>query len=58
MHDMKSFHVRIAMVWNVNCCCVPLHVHFWWGVALVGGIFLLSIAHPVMRKYFSSTGSA
>ena len=32
---------------------LPLHVHFRWEVALVGKIFLLGIAYPVLGKYFS-----
>ena len=26
-------------VWNVIDLCIPLHVHFRWGVALVGEFF-------------------
>ena len=36
MHDMKSFHVRFAIVWNVNGCLCVITCAFKWGVTLVG----------------------
>ena len=36
MHDIKSFHVRIAIVWNVNGCLCVIACTFRWGVTLVG----------------------
>ena len=35
---------------------MPLHVHFRWGVALVGKTSLLGIAHSVVRKYVLGIG--
>ena len=35
---------------------LPLHVHFMWGVALVGKNFLLAIAHPVVAPPFKYRG--
>ena len=36
MHDIRSFHVRVAFVWNVNGCLVVIACTFRWGVTLVG----------------------
>ena len=36
MHDIKSFLVRIAFVWNVNGCLCAIACTFKWGVTLVG----------------------
>ena len=35
MHDMSHSMFELQIVWNVDVCVVPLHVHFRWGVAFV-----------------------
>ena len=35
MHDINHSMCEFQIVWNVDVCDVPLHVHFRWGVALV-----------------------
>ena len=35
MHDISHSVCKLQIVWNVDVCVVPLHVHFRWGVALV-----------------------
>ena len=36
MHDIRSFHVRIAFVWNVNGRLSAIAYAFRWGITLVG----------------------
>ena len=36
MHDIKHSMCKLQIVWDVDDCGVPLHVHFRRGVALVG----------------------
>ena len=36
MHDIRSFHVRVAFVWNVNGCLGAIACAFRWGETLVG----------------------
>ena len=36
MHDIKHSMCKLKIVWNVDDCGVPLHAHFWRGVALIG----------------------
>ena len=36
MHDIRSFHVRVAFVWNVNGCLGAIACAFRWGVTLIG----------------------
>ena len=52
MHIMKSFHVRIAIVWNVNRCLCVIACAFRGGSNPCRKIQLLGIAHPVVRKQF------
>ena len=35
MHDIKHSMCKLKILWNVDDCGVPLHVHFRRGVALV-----------------------
>ena len=35
MHDISHSMCILQIVWNVDVCVVPLHVHFRWGLALV-----------------------
>ena len=40
MHGMKKFHVGLHFLYGMwYDVCVPLHVHFKWGVALIGEFF-------------------
>ena len=50
MHDIKHSMCKLQIVWNVDDCGVPLHVHFRRGVALV--IRLLGMAHLVVGSPF------
>ena len=52
MHDIKSFHVEIAVLWNVNGCLCAIACAFRWGVTLVEKIQLLGIAHPIVGNNF------
>ena len=36
MHDIDHSMYELSIIWNVDVCVVPWHVHFRWGVALVG----------------------
>ena len=55
MHDMKSFHVRIAVVWNVNGCLGAITCAFRWGVTLVGK-FISGHCSPRHGKIISGIG--
>ena len=52
MHDIKSFHVEIAVLWNVNGCLCAIACAFRWGVTLVEKIQLIGIAHPIVGNNF------
>ena len=53
MHDIRSLHVRIAFVWNVNGCLGVIACAFKWGVTLVGK-FNYWHCSPRRRKYFKA----
>ena len=55
-NDIKHSMCKFQIVWNVDDCGVPLHAHFRRGVALVGKIRLLGIAHPVVGSPFQVQG--
>ena len=48
MHDMKKkFHVKLHFLYGMwYDVCVPLHVHFRWGVALVGEFLYWALLTP------------
>ena len=50
MHDIKSFHVRIAIVWNVNGCLCAIVCSFRWGVTLVGKFNYWALLTPSWEK--------
>ena len=35
MHDISHSMCELQIIWNVDVCVVPLHVHFWGGLGLV-----------------------
>ena len=39
-------------VWNVIDLCMPLHVHFRWGVSLLGESFYGALLTPSWRNIF------
>ena len=53
MHDISHSMCEFQIVWNVDVCVLPLHMHFRWGVTQCRKIPLLSIAHPVEGKIIS-----
>ena len=52
MHTMKSFHVRIALVWNVNGCLGVIAYAFRWGVILVGKFNYWALLTPSWENNF------
>ena len=50
MHDIRSFHVRIAFVWNVNGCLGSITCAFRWGVTLVGKFNYYALLTPSWEK--------
>ena len=59
MHDIKSFHVEIAFVWNVNGCLSSIACTFRWGVTLVGKFIywaLLTLSWEKNFKYWRYAG--
>ena len=52
MHDMKSFHVRIAIVWNVNRCLCAITCAFRWRVTLVGKFIYWALFTPSWENNF------
>ena len=52
MHDIRSFHVRIAFVWNVNGCLGSIACAFRWGVTLVGKFNYWALLTPSWEKEF------
>ena len=46
MHDIKHSMCKLQIVWNAYGCCVPLHAHFRWGVALIGKFYYWALLTP------------
>ena len=50
--DIKSFHVRIAFVWNVYGYLCVIACAFRWGVTLVGKFNYWALVTPSWEKQF------
>ena len=46
MHDIDHSMCELEIVWNVDVCVVPLHVHFRWGVTHVGKYYYWTLLTP------------
>ena len=56
MHDINHSMYELQIVWNVDVCVVPLHVHFRWGVALVGEFNYRAFLTPSWDPHFRYSG--
>ena len=58
MHDMKKkFHVGLHFLHGMwYDVCVPLHVHFKWGVALVGEFIYWALFTPLWDPLSGTEG--
>ena len=54
--DIKSFHVRIAFVWNVYGYLCAIACAFRWGVTLIGKFNYWALLTPSYEKKISGTG--
>ena len=52
MHILKSFHVRIAFVWNVNECLGAIACTFRWRVTLIGKFNYWALLTPSWENNF------
>ena len=52
MHDIRSFHVRIAYVWNVNGCLCAIALAFRWEVTHVGKFNYWALLIPSWENHF------
>ena len=52
MHDIRSFHVKIAFVWNVNGCLCAIACAFSWGVTHVGKFNYWALLIPSWENNF------
>ena len=52
MHDIRSFHIIIAFVWNVNGCLGAIACSFRWRVTLVGKFNYWALLTPSWENNF------
>ena len=52
----RNIPYRIALfMWNMfGCLCMPLHVHFRWGVALVRKLLYWALLTPLWVNIFQA----
>ena len=57
MHDIRSFHVRVAFVWHVNGCLGVIAYAFKWRVTLVGKFNYWALLTPSWEIFSRTEGT-
>ena len=53
-HEIGHVDIQVGIMNSLECVCLPLHVHFRWGVALVGKLnywALLNLSWDPLFRY-------